>query len=91
MSTMPVDPNLRGKPMWDGLVEELRKHPGETILIEAFTDTPRLRSLMTIINQELNPALKALPGRVTAHMRGSYIDGAGVRRGDLWVVWHPDN
>ena len=88
--TMPAPQSVRGLPMWVGLAEELRKHPGETILIEAFTDTPRLRSLMTIINQQLNPTLKTLGGRVRAHMRNSYRDGVGVRRGDLWVVWHPE-
>ena len=90
MTDMPPDPRERGLSMWKGLVEELRKHPGEPVLIEAFTDTPRLRSLLTMVNSGRQPALAALPGRVTSHMRGSYVTETGIRRGDLWVVWHPE-
>ena len=80
-----------GKTDWAGLVAELRANPNEAILFEDFKNTPRLRSLMTTINQRLTPALRELPGRVTAHMRGSYRDDQGKLRGDLWVVWHTED
>ncbi len=88
---MPRPSGGEGQTLWASLADQLRAHPNEAILITEFTDTPRLRSLMTSINQGYVNVLADMPGTVKAHMRGSYIDRAGIRRGDLWVIWHTEN
>ena len=91
MTGLPITKTDRARALWGHLEEELRKHPGEPVLIEEFRDTPRLKSLLTIVNGNLNATLRAMPGRVQAHMRNSYVrTETGIRHGDLWVVWYPE-
>jgi len=83
-------PTATGKTDWPAIVATLRENPNVPILFEEFKDTPRLRSLMTTINQRLTPLLRELPGEVRANMRGSHLVD-GKLHGDLWVTWIPRN
>lgn len=75
---------------WGQIAQELRSHPGEAILFDDFADTPRVRSLLTMVNSKKVPAFDSLPGEVRASMRGTRVNGIGLRTGQLWLKYTPD-
>lgn len=74
---------------WTEVADFLAKHPREAVLFEDFADTPRIRSLLTMVNSRKVRALNDLPGKVRANMRNSYMDSFGRRRGSLYLTYTP--
>lgn len=75
---------------WEALAKILAEHPGEAVLIDDFTDTESVMSILTSINRKRGvDALNALGGRVHAQMRNTRATAGRGRRGDVWVTWFP--
>ena len=75
---------------WEKIATELRSHPGQAVLFDEFEDTPRVRSLLTMVNSGKVPAFDKLPGEVRASMRNTRLNGIGLRTGELWLTFTPD-
>lgn len=76
---------------WNALAAVLAEHPGEAVLIDDFTDTESVMSILTSINRKRGvDALNALGGNVRAQMRNTRATAGRGRRGDVWVTWNPE-
>lgn len=84
-------PESEPRTPWAEIAVELRSHPNQAVLFEEFKDTPRVRSLLTMVNSGKVPAFDKLPGKVRASMRNTRMNGIGLRSGQLWLTFIPDD
>lgn len=75
---------------WKKVANTLADTPDQAVLFDEFADTPRVKSLLTMVNGGKVAALNDLPGTVRAFMRQSYMDHSGRRRGQVWLCFYPE-
>lgn len=77
---------------WEGLAKALKDAPGEAVLVEEFTQTPRAESLYNSLRRRNLPLpIRALGGTVTCNIRNSTSTRhPRSMTGDVWVTWHPE-
>lgn len=76
---------------WQALAEALRKSPGESVLVEEFTQTPRAESIYNSLRRRNLPLpIRALGGEITTNIRNSTSTRhPRSMTGDVWVTWQP--
>lgn len=92
VGNMPNKAVRRSLTNWSALAAVLTEHPGEAVLIDDFTDTESVMSILTSINSKRGiDSLNALGGTVRAQMRNTRATAGRGRRGDVWVTWTPSD
>lgn len=86
--TAPL-PGTAGRVDWQGVIETLRKSPGQWVLIQEFSQTNRLYSLSATVRGKRAAALRLDGERVEVGIRNSTMPTGGQTRkdrvGDLYL------
>lgn len=91
VGNMPGRAKRRTLTDWSAVARNLAEHPGEAVLIDDFTDTESVMSILTSVNGKRGiDALNALGGTVRAQMRDTRVTAGRGRRGDVWLTWFPE-
>lgn len=75
---------------WAGLASALKSNPGKAVLVDEFTQTPRVTSISSSLKRTPLPLpLRDLGGTIECHVRNSTTGPDGVMTGDIWVTYTP--
>lgn len=84
----PVKGKTRGYD-WEAIIETLKEHPREMVLLRAFEGVDRVKSLHTTVVQKRNSVLRRDDGELRAITRNTTPVAGHDRAGDLYLGWYP--